>query len=570
MRSWKLASILALAAAVWLCGEAAAERRTALVIGNGAYRDAPLRNPVNDARDMAEALRRVGFEVILREDADLRQMEQAVDLFWQRLKAGGTGLFFYAGHGVQVSGRNFLVPVDANVSAEQDVKYRCLDAGLVLGRMENAGNGVNIVILDACRNNPFSRSLRSLEAGLARMDAPTGSLIAYSTAPGAVAADGIGRNGVYTKHLLAVLDAPAMPLEEVFRRVRVGVMAETGKRQVPWEATSLTGLFYFVDPGLAVRPEAFEPGPGLDVERERLAGQEQRLAREQREVAERKALEERRQKLAEEEVRLAEERRRLAARAEPVKPPPAPALKTAGARPPARPRPGEVWAEPVTGMEFVFVPGGCFKMGDVFGSGHTSEKPVHEVCLEGFWIGRFEVTQAQWRAVMGNNPSRFGSGERHPVDSLTWEQARDFTRALSAASGGQSAFRLPTEAEWEYACRSGGKNEIYAGGDDASRVAWYDDNAGGGTHAVGQKAPNGLGIFDMSGNVAEWVQDRYSDQAYAQHAKNNPLFAEEGNGPRALRGGSFLDRPISLRSVDHTNLFLRGDDRHGLRVARNR
>jgi uncharacterized caspase-like protein len=220
-------------------------RRVALVIGNGTYPSAPLRNPVNDARDMAAALRGLGFEVILRENATLRQMEEAVDELWKRLKAGGAGLFFFAGHGLQVSGRNYLVPVDARLAAEQDVKYRCMDAGLVLGRMENAGNQLNIVILDACRNNPYSRNFRSVSEGLAKMDAPRGSIVAYATAPDSVAADGAGKNGVYTGQLLKHMRTPGLPIEEMFKRVRIGVLGETQDKQVPWEASSLTGDFSF-------------------------------------------------------------------------------------------------------------------------------------------------------------------------------------------------------------------------------------------------------------------------------------------------------------------------------------
>ena len=223
-------------------------RRVALVIGNSAYPTAPLKNPVNDAHDMASTLRSLGFEVILRENASLAQMEGAVNEFWSKLKKGGAGLFYFAGHGVQVNGRNYLVPVDARLSAEQDAKYKCMDAGLVLGRMENAGNDLNLVILDACRNNPFARSWRSAEQGLAKMDAPRGSIIAYATAPDSVAADGAGRNGLYTEKLLRAMRAPGQPVELMFKHVRDEVMRATGDKQVPWESTSLRGDFSFTNP----------------------------------------------------------------------------------------------------------------------------------------------------------------------------------------------------------------------------------------------------------------------------------------------------------------------------------
>lgn len=220
-------------------------KRFALIIGNSAYRSSPLKNPANDAQDMATAMRRLGFEVTLLKDATLPQMEGAVREFGLKLRQGGTGLFYYAGHGVQVAGENYLVPVNAVIETEGDVKYGCLPAGLVLAKMEDARNDVNIIILDACRNNPFTRSFRGAEQGLAKMDAPTGSIISYATAPGSVASDGTGRNGLFTQYLLKNLATPGLPITEVFMRVRQGVVQETQKKQVPWETSSLIGQFYF-------------------------------------------------------------------------------------------------------------------------------------------------------------------------------------------------------------------------------------------------------------------------------------------------------------------------------------
>lgn len=220
-------------------------RRVALVIGNSRYRDAPLRNPVNDAQDIAALLRRVGFDVILETDADLRTMERSIDAFYNELQGTeGIGFFYYAGHGIQMRGHNYLVPVDATLTNESDTKYECVDAGVVLGKMEDAGNGANVVVLDACRNNPFAASFRSLNRGLARIDAPAGSILAYATAPGSVAADGTGRNGTYTRNLLQFLAIPGITIEEVLKRVRVNVMKETGGKQIPWESSSLTGYLY--------------------------------------------------------------------------------------------------------------------------------------------------------------------------------------------------------------------------------------------------------------------------------------------------------------------------------------
>jgi hypothetical protein len=216
----------------------------ALVIGNAGYKNAPLTNPLNDARAVSEQLRKLGFKVISLENASQKQMFDAVRQFGDQLH-GGVGLFYYAGHGVQVKGRNFLVPVDAAIEREDEVPYKAFDVGQVLEKMESAKNPLNIVILDACRNNPFARGSRSSSTGLAQMDAPTGSIVAFATAPGAEAADGSAGNGLYTSHLLRNMATPGLKVEDVFKRTRVGVKAASGGRQIPWESTSLEGDFYF-------------------------------------------------------------------------------------------------------------------------------------------------------------------------------------------------------------------------------------------------------------------------------------------------------------------------------------
>jgi len=224
---------------------AATEQRVALVIGNAAYKDSRLANPVNDATDIAGALQQVGFKVILRRNAGTRDMRQAIREFGTELRRAEVGLFYFAGHGIQVKGNNYLVPIGADIESEADAEDLAIDATYVLRTMEEAQVKVSIVILDACRNNPFARSFRSSARGLAQMTATTGSVIAFATAPGSVAADGAGRNGVYTKHLLASLHQEDTDVLKVFQRTRAGVVKETGGKQTPWESTSLVGDFYF-------------------------------------------------------------------------------------------------------------------------------------------------------------------------------------------------------------------------------------------------------------------------------------------------------------------------------------
>jgi uncharacterized caspase-like protein len=257
----RVAALVAGAALPRLAGaqpSPAGERRVALVIGNGDYPFSPLRNPTNDARKMAELLRGLGFEVDYRENAGLRTMIDAIRTFVLRAKSFDVRLFYYAGHGVQVDGKNYLIPTDAEIQSEQDIAAKSADMNEMLTRLGQTTTGMNIVILDACRNNPFAEGAtvaadgRRLKfrgptpAGLAPVDAPTGTLIAYSTAPGAVAIDGAGvSNSLYTKHLLANLATPGLPIEQLFKRVRISVTQETKRLQVPWESSSLMGDFCF-------------------------------------------------------------------------------------------------------------------------------------------------------------------------------------------------------------------------------------------------------------------------------------------------------------------------------------
>jgi len=224
------------------------EKRLALVIGNGNYiHGGYLGNPENDATDIAAALRQLGFDVIELTDGGQVTMKKGIDEFGARLHNYDVGLFFYAGHGIQVEGHNYLIPVDAEINSETDVEYNCVDAGRILSRMEDAENRVNIIVLDACRNNPFERqwTRSSMGRGLARMDAPTGSIIAYATQPGNTASDGPRRNGLYTEALLEELATPGLIIERMFRQVRTKVMERSGEKQIPWESTSLTGDFFF-------------------------------------------------------------------------------------------------------------------------------------------------------------------------------------------------------------------------------------------------------------------------------------------------------------------------------------
>ncbi len=225
------------------------ERRVALIIGNATYKVNPLKNPVNDSNDMARSLKSVGFDVIEVNNATLLQMREATRKFADKLSNSDVGLVYYSGHGVEVRGKNYLIPVNADIKREYEVVDQAFDASQFLEMMDNIrgpnNKRVNILIVDACRNNELERSWRSTTNGLARMDAPGGTFISFATAPGRVAADGAGRNSPYTKHLLRAIKQPNTPIEQVFKVVRRNVMDETKGEQIPWENSSLVGDFFF-------------------------------------------------------------------------------------------------------------------------------------------------------------------------------------------------------------------------------------------------------------------------------------------------------------------------------------
>ncbi len=493
--------------------------RTALVIGNSAYPHAPLKNPANDAGDMAKALAESGFSVVLELEAGKRKMEEAVVDFSRKLnREGGAGLFYYAGHGIQLEGNNYLIPVDAEIESEADVRYKAVDAGWVLGKMADAENGLNIIILDACRNNPFSRSFkRSAEMGLARMDAPTGSIIAYATAPGAIAADGDGRNGIFTRNLLHFIRQPGIKVEEVLKYTRIAVVEETKDKkppQTPWESSSLMGNFYFNqgrETGALISQQAVPKMPPS------------------------------------ESVGAVISTNESPAVTIPVK---------AGAR---KETPAGDFSPKVNslGMEFVYIKPGSFAMGSPLDEqDREADETQHTVTLtKGYYLQTTEVSQGQWQAVMGNNPALFSTcGDNCPVEQVSWEDTQNFIRKLSEKEA--NTYRLPTDAEWEYAARAGTVTPFYTGNclgaDQANFNAAYPPKGcskgeyRSKTVPVKSFAPNPWGLYDMHGNVGEWCQDWLGP--YSSGPVTDPAGPPSGSD-KILRGGSWEYYAMYCRSA---------------------
>jgi formylglycine-generating enzyme required for sulfatase activity len=464
-------------------------------------------------------------------------------------------LFYYDGHGVQSKGRNYLIPVEADIQSEAEVEDASVDVNLVLNYMDDAQNGLNIVILDACRNNPFSRSFRSASNGLAQVDAPTGTLIAYATAPGRVASDGLGQNGMYTSELLKQMRVPGLSATEMFMRVRAEVMKQTSNKQVPWEASSLVGTFYFskspatsspTNSSLSNTPAKID---AVAVEREywetiRSSNDPQDYKDYLQSYPNGAYAVVARAKIRQiETAKNTQPSNSQPTNTQPTNSGGNKASESAGAANTSASRLKNFRSQ--QGIEMVYIPPGSFMMGST--NGVADEKPVHEVTINySFYMGKYEVTQAQWQAVMGSNPSSFKDcGGNCPVEEVSWNDAQNFINKLNEANDGYK-YRLPSEAEWEYACRAGTTGDYYAA--DVDDIGWYD-KSGKKTHAVGGKQPNAFGLYDMSGNVWEWCKDWYHDSYNGAPTDGSAWLTGGEQKYRVLRGGSWLSYASFLRSA---------------------
>jgi formylglycine-generating enzyme required for sulfatase activity len=562
VRRWGVLSLLLMWLLAWTV-PVAAEPRLALVIGNGNYGSSfsRLPNPPNDAKLISKALQDAGFEVMTVLDADQKQMKKAFSDFGQKLAdkgADAVGLFYYAGHGVQVDGKNYLIPTKAEISNAKDVDMEAVDADWVLQQMEFAGNRMNIIILDACRNNPLPGDKRSAGKGLARMDAPKGSFLAYSTAPGATAVDGKGSNSPYSRALAKAIETNTVPLEQLFRQVRVDVMNATGEEQVPWDSSSLTGEFYFK------RPNGAAP--------------------------------------AQQTALLA------------PAPAPPPAASAGGAKAPEPPvAPGKAFRDCPNCPELVSIPAGSFTMGELPGdeTDRAEEKPAHEVTFaKPFALMIKEVTRQQYAAFVkatghqadgGCQASDGGDGkwrdggsfqdpgisqkDDHPVVCVGADDAAAYADWLSQETG--KTYRLPTEAEWEYAARAGKKsawpwgNDVGAGGCkavnamDASGHKKYPindalpcDDRFETTAPVGSFPANAFGLYDMLGNAWEMVSDCWHDSFKGAPSDGSSWEDGSCNG-HVRRGGAWLENPWDTRFAARWQNDGSADNTTGFRLARD-
>jgi formylglycine-generating enzyme required for sulfatase activity len=552
---------------VWI-GPVAAEPRVALVIGNSNYGAgfSSLPNPKNDAKLIEKALKSAGFDVQTVIDADQKRMKRALSDFGAKLAGLGkdtVGLFYYAGHGVQVNGANYLIPVGADIQKEADVDIEAVNADGVLQQMEFAGNRMNIIILDACRNNPLPGTKRSADKGLARMEAPKGSFLAYSTAPGGTAADGKGSNSPYSVALAKAIESDRVPLEQLFRNVRVNVMNETGEEQVPWDASSLTGEFYFK------RPDGSAPA------------------------------------------------QQTAALAPAPAPQPQPAAQSGGdasRTPEPAVAPGKIFKDNCPNCpDLVAIPAGKFKMGSDPDADldRKEERPTHDVTIaKPFALMTKEVTRDQFAAFAketnreidtGCQVNDGGNGKwrdegtfldpgikqqgNHPVVCVSQTDAADYAEWLSQLTG--KNYRLPTEAEWEYAARSTKKtawpwgNDVSNSGckavnamDTSGHKEWPIndpmpcDDGFVTTAPVGSFPANAWGLYDMLGNAWEMVSDCWHD-TYDGAPKDGSSWNSDSCEAHPIRGGAWLENPWDTRFAARWKGEDAKDAATGFRLARD-
>ncbi|RZS57115.1 SUMF1/EgtB/PvdO family nonheme iron enzyme [Sphaerotilus mobilis] len=546
--------------------QTAAPKRVALLIGNADYQtENKLRNPVRDAELLAGVLKdKLRFsDVRIERNLGIAAMDRVIDDFIQLARGADSVVFYYSGHGMKRAAddrRNFLLPVDASVGrpGSLDVERQAVDAQRLRDRLKSLGARVTLLILDACRNGPVGS--KSGDKGLARMGGSNQLLVAYATEEDQVAADGSGTNSPYARALALALQRPEPLLQQldwVADEVEKEVPGQKPTRDGNLRATAWLGSpFAPVTPDnrVSIEDEAWAlcrsaSGSAVACEDYLSAYPQGRylpLAR----------------------TRLRELRETQPA---PQRPSP-PTVSTVAA--------GQVVKDCDVCPELVVIPGGSFVMGlSASETGRASdERPQRAVAVKGFLLGKYEVTQGEWKAVMGSNPSGFKDcGDRCPVEEVSWNEVQEYLKRLNAKSG--KAYRLASEAEWEYAARAGTTTPFSTGQTITAAQANFDGNYtyNGGpkgeyrskTVTVGSFGANIFGLHDMHGNVWEWVQDAWHDNYSGAPSDGSAWMNGGDQSRRVLRGGSWSSTPHRLRSA--SRFFDAPDDRSetvGFRVAR--
>ncbi len=535
-------------------------QRVALLIGNASYAKDPLKNPLNDVRVMESALTALGFKVEKTINADQKQMKRAVRDFGTRAQGAEVAFFYYSGHGTQVDGENWLLPLGASIDKKADYGLEAVSAQDVLSQIAGAQPKTAVLVLDACRDNPSAPATKGGKKGMARMaDVPTGTLVAFATQPNNTAND----DGLYAQVLAAELRVPGQELMAVFRNTTAKVRQRSADQVPRISDVSLEGPVYLA----GLQPEPVPPTPGPSAVQ--MESQAWTAAQRANSVAGYSAY------LAEYPSGSYASAARVARAG--LEPAPRVAQAVQQVTPElVSPQPRPLASTVVSAAkdcaecpEMVVIPGGSFQMGS---NEYDNEKPIHSVSIKSFALGKYEVTQGQWKAVMGSNPSKFKDcGDTCPVEMVSWDDTQQYIQKLNASSGQQ--YRLPSESEWEYAAKAGSTTKYFWGDSIGNNNANCDgcgsrwDNKT--TVPIGQFKPNAFGVYDMHGNVWERVQDYYHNNYSGAPTDGNVWVSGGEQEFRVLRGGSWFDSPAVLRSANRN--WLTPDFRNsnfGFRLAR--
>lgn len=492
--------------------------RVALIIGNANYPDArtPLPTTIKDARTLADEFRRIGFDVDFKKNLGKEDMQRVINAFTSKITNGTIALLYFGGFGLDAGRQTYLIPINAQIWTEADVRRNGISVDAVLAEMHRKGARAKIIILDAARRNPFERRFRASAAGLAPIDPLVGTLALFAAAPGKVIDDSTGTNSLFVGELVKELRSPNLTAEAIFNRVRIGVSRASNNEQIPWMASSLVEEFYFGPSNSAAMTSA---PPSLP---------------------------------------------RSTAVPAPAPSPPPPITSTplrrsptASPSPPGQSgrigfKPGDIFSDCANCPELVVVPAGSFGMG----SSSDYEKPVHRVSIaKDFAIGRREVTFNEWDKCVDDGGCKhrpddrgWGRGDR-PVINVSWLDAKEFVAWVSQKAG--QIYRLPSEAEWEYSARAGTDTPYWWGRNAGLRQAnCRQCNMGQSeqTLPVGTFKANPFGLYDTAGNAAEWVEDCWNDN-YVGAPANGSAWVTGQCRLRVLRGGSFDSQTAYTRSM---------------------
>ena len=535
------------------------EQRIALVIGNNNYQNlSVLKNPINDARSIKEALQRRGFEVIYKENATRRDMKKLISTFSHKLSYGGVGLYYFAGHGINVEGQNYLVAVDSSMESKEDVEYESYALNRITRKMQSAHNRLNIVILDACRNDPFSRGGTG---GLAPIGNAKGMFVAYATQAGNVANDGAKGHGVFTKRLIEHMREEGATIEKVFKKVRASVQLDTQGKQSPGVYNQITGDFFFTLPSNynSQKPQATNLSkPALNssfsfnddaptffslkinttpsnanvqitnIKKKYYYAMELKKGNYNIKVSAKGYHSKSGNVNLQNDLDIPIVLTQKVEHDSPFI---------------SAQHDNDSFIQPA----MIHIKAGSFEMGS--NDGDADEKPVHTVKIsKDFYIGKYEVTLGEYRKCVEDSTCREPTDDKYyeqecldnncPVMMVSWYDAKTYTQWLSKKTG--ENYRLPTEAEWEYAARAG----------TASKYDKSNDK----THKVGTKQPNQWGLYDIHGSVYEWCKDWYTD-SYS----NTPTDGTDNHSGsqlfKVLRGGSWYNSSNYIRSSNRDRNF---------------